>query len=46
MGTPFVHTYNHSHRHSALRFVTPAAKHNGEDRAILGRRKKLYEKAR
>ena len=46
MGTPFVHTYNHSHRHSARPFMTPAAQHNGEARAILGRRKKLYENAR
>ena len=42
----FVHTYNYYHRHSALRFVTPAEKHSGEDRAILRRRKKLYENAR
>ena len=42
----FVHTYNYHHLHSALRFVTPAKKHSGEDRAILRRRKKVYENAR
>jgi transposase InsO family protein len=42
----FVHAYNHLHRHSALRFVTPAQKHAGEDKAILARRKALYENAR
>ena len=42
----FVHAYKHLHRHSALRLVTPAQKHAGEDRAILARRKALYENAR
>ena len=30
----FVHTSNDYHRHRALRFVTPAEKHSGEDKAI------------
>ena len=38
----FVHAYIHQHRHSALRIVTPAQNHAGEDRAILARRKPGY----
>jgi putative transposase len=34
---------NHQHRHSALRFVTPAQKHRGEDVLLLAKRKTLYE---
>jgi len=41
----YVHTYHHAHRHRALRLVTPAEKHSGEDRAILRLRKVLYENA-
>jgi len=42
----FVHWYNHVHRHSALKFVTPAQRHNGEDTTILARREQVYELAR
>lgn len=42
----FVHWYNHVHRHSALKFVTPAQRHNGEDSIILARRKQVYELAK
>ncbi len=42
----FVAWYNHEHRHSALRFVTPSARHAGEDRALLERRTHLYTEAR
>ena len=42
----FVQTYNELHRHRALRFVTSAEKHSGEDRPVLRRCKKLYENAR
>lgn len=38
--------YNHSHRHSALKFVTPAQRHDGKDLVILEQRKRVYEKAR
>lgn len=38
--------YNSEHRHSAIRFVTPAERHAGADIAILGRRHELYEQAR
>lgn len=39
----FVQWYNHEHYHSALRFVTPAQKHAGEDIAILAKRHALYK---
>lgn len=42
----FVHWYNHVHRHSGIRYVTPAQRHCGEDRDILKRRHQLYLSAR
>jgi transposase InsO family protein len=42
----FVNWYNLEHRHSAIRYVTPAQRHAGEDVAILARRKALYERTR
>lgn len=42
----FVHCYNEQHRHSALKFVTPAQRHRGEDTAILSARERLYTEAR
>ena len=42
----FVRWYNEVHRHSALKFVTPAQRHRGEDGAILERRHALYEAAK
>jgi transposase InsO family protein len=42
----FVHWYNHVHRHSALKFVTPAQRHEGLDAAILARREQVYDLAR
>jgi transposase InsO family protein len=38
--------YNHSHRHSGLKFVTPVQRHNGEDVSILEQRKFVYEEAK
>ena len=38
--------YNTEHLHSALKFVTPAQRHAGEDIAILERRAALYKRAR
>jgi transposase InsO family protein len=29
----FVHLYNHDHRHRGIRYVSPAQRHAGEDRA-------------
>ena len=42
----FVHWYNHEHRHSGIRYVTPAQRHDGLDRAILATRHELYTRAR
>jgi len=42
----FVAWYNHQHRHSGIRFVTPAQRHRGEDKEILAKRKNVYELAK
>ncbi len=42
----FVSWYNQEHRHSGIRFVTPAERHDGLDVAILAKRVLVYEKAR
>jgi transposase InsO family protein len=41
-----VHWYNHEHRHSAIRFVTPAQRHAGLDQEILAQRHAVYAIAR
>jgi putative transposase len=41
-----MHWFNNEHRHSAIRFVTPAQRHSGADTAILARRQEVYEQAR
>jgi putative transposase len=42
----FVHWYNVEHRHSGIRYVSPAQRHAGEDQAILAARHALYLAAR
>jgi putative transposase len=42
----FVHWYNQEHRHSAIRYVTPAQRHAGQDHSLLEARHALYEDAR
>lgn len=42
----FVHWYNHEHRHSAIRFVTPAQRHAGLDHEILAQREATYAQAK
>jgi transposase InsO family protein len=42
----FVNWYNNKHRHSGLKFVTPAQRHEGLDNDILLKRKAIYEAAR
>jgi putative transposase len=42
----FVQWYNHEHRHSGIRYVTPAERHEGRDRELLSKRHALYEQAR
>ena len=42
----FVHWYNVEHRHSGVRYVTPAQRHAGEDRDRLAARHAVYVCAR
>jgi hypothetical protein len=42
----FARWYNEEHRHSAIRFVTPAQRHAGLDRALLDKRADVYEAAK
>jgi putative transposase len=42
----FASWYNREHLHSAIRFVTPDARHTGHDRATLASRATLYANAR
>jgi putative transposase len=42
----FVAWYNETHRHSALKFVTPDQRHRGADRDLLAQRDALYQAAK
>ena len=42
----FVRWYNYEHKHSALKFVTPAQRHNGIATAVLAQRQEVYVQAR
>jgi transposase InsO family protein len=42
----FVHWYNHEHKHSKIRFVTPQQRHEGQDQQILDQRKVVLEAAK
>jgi putative transposase len=42
----FVQWYNHEHRHSGIRYVTPAQRHAGQDRPLLEARHAVYQAAR
>lgn len=42
----FVSWYNHEHRHSGIKFVTPHQRHTGQDEAVLENRIAVYEKAK
>jgi transposase InsO family protein len=42
----FVRWYNHEHRHSGIRYVSPAQRHAGDDAVILAARHELYVQAR
>ena len=42
----FVSWYNNEHCHSKIKFVTPAQRHQGEDKAILAQRNNVYELAK
>ncbi len=38
----FTQWYNYEHLHSAIKFITPAQRHAGQDREILAHRSKVY----
>ena len=38
--------HNSSHRHSALNYVTPQQRHDGEAETVLRKRKELLEQAK
>lgn len=42
----FVRWYNVDHRHSGIKYVSPQARHRGDDRAILAARHAVYLQAR
>jgi hypothetical protein len=42
----FVHWYNNDHRHSGIKYVTPAQRHANQDRPLLTARHELYLRAR
>ena len=42
----FVQWYNHQHKHSGLKFVTPAQRHDGKSDAILRHRESVYKAAK
>lgn len=42
----FVRWYNGTHLHSGIRFVTPNARHTGQDVELLAKRHAVYENAR
>ena len=44
--TRFVHWYNIEHRHSGIRYVSPAQRHSGDDHQILAARHVVYLQAR
>jgi putative transposase len=42
----FCNWYNHEHKHSGIKFVTPHERHSGMDAEILDRRVDVYQNAR
>ena len=42
----FVRWYNDEHKHSSLKFVTPAERHRGDDVQLLANRDALYRQAK
>lgn len=42
----FVNWYNHEHRHSGIKFLTPNQRHTGQDEDTLKRRQVVYEAAK
>ena len=44
--TAFVDWYNHRHRHTGIKFLTPHQRHSGAAKAICQQRSEVYETAR
>lgn len=42
----FAEWYNNEHLHSAIKFVTPAQRHRGEDVELLAKRHQVYQEAK
>lgn len=42
----FVRWYNNEHRHSGLKYVTPSQRHQGQDNALMEKRREVYGEAR
>jgi len=42
----FVHWYNHTHKHSGIKFISPAQRHAGMGAEIMRQRKTVYAAAR
>ena len=42
----FTDWYNHEHRHSRIKYVTPEQRHKGEDIGLLAQRRGVYEQAK
>lgn len=42
----FVNWYNNEHRHSAIKFVTPAQRHRNQDTEVLEKRHDVYQLAK
>ncbi|EKN8423629.1 transposase [Escherichia coli] len=42
----FVNWYNFEHKHSGIKYVTPAERHQGNNMKILAARKAVYQLAR
>lgn len=42
----FVSWYNQEHKHSSLKFITPAQRHSGQTHQVMGQRKAVYEAAK
>ena len=42
----FVHCYNNEHRHSGIKHVTPAQRHENSDEVLLNKRHALYQEAK
>ncbi len=42
----FVTWYNQQHKHSGLKFITPAQRHNGQTAGVMSQRQVVYEAAK